>query len=120
MEHFFPRIQEEACAQMQIVGRDADEDHTQIIGGDTIKLLGGYISPSPLVSAPLHVGREKGSRDWLCLIESQSVPLVASRWRNVRKSIKTQQLLSNVNGISRGTSNGYRILIIYQGYIESF
>ena len=26
---------------------DADADYTQIIGGDTVKLLEGYISPSP-------------------------------------------------------------------------
>ena len=26
---------------------DADVDHTQIIEGDTVKLLGGYIPPSP-------------------------------------------------------------------------
>ena len=39
--------------QSQIIGGNADEDHTQIIGGDTVKLLGGYISPSPRVSIPL-------------------------------------------------------------------
>ena len=38
--------------QSQIIGGDADEDHTQIIGGDTLKLLGG-IYPPPRVSAPL-------------------------------------------------------------------
>ena len=27
---------------------DADVDHTQIIGKDTVKLLGGYIPQSPL------------------------------------------------------------------------
>ena len=32
--------------QSQIIGGDADEDHTQIIGGDTVKLLGGNIPPS--------------------------------------------------------------------------
>ena len=37
----------------QIIGGDADVDHTQIIVGDTVKLLGGYILPSPRVSAPL-------------------------------------------------------------------
>ena len=31
-------------------------DHTQIIGGDTVKLLGGYIPPR--VSAPLHLNIE--------------------------------------------------------------
>ena len=40
--------------QSQIFGGDADEDHTQIIGGDTAKLLGGIYPPSPpRVSAPL-------------------------------------------------------------------
>ena len=33
--------------QSQIIGGDADEDHTQIVGGYTVKLLGGYIPPSP-------------------------------------------------------------------------
>ena len=31
--------------QSQIIGEDADVDHTQTIGGDTVKLLGGYIPP---------------------------------------------------------------------------
>ena len=31
----------------QIFGGDADEDYTQIIGGDTVKLLGGIYPPSP-------------------------------------------------------------------------
>ena len=31
--------------QIQIIGGGADEDHTQIIGGDTVKFLGGYIPP---------------------------------------------------------------------------
>ena len=33
--------------QSQIIGRNADEDHTQISGGDTVKLLEGYIPSSP-------------------------------------------------------------------------
>ena len=33
--------------QSQIIGGDADVDHTQITGGDTVKLLGEYIPPSP-------------------------------------------------------------------------
>ena len=32
--------------QSQIIGGDADEDHTQIIGGDTVKLL-GTVSKAP-------------------------------------------------------------------------
>ena len=31
--------------QTQIIGGDADESHTQIVGGYTVKLLGGYIPP---------------------------------------------------------------------------
>ena len=31
--------------QSQIIGGDADENHTQIIGGDTVKLLGGVYPP---------------------------------------------------------------------------
>ena len=49
MEHFFPRnsggdLRSDAH-QNQIIGGDADVDHTQIIGGDTVKLLGEYIPP---------------------------------------------------------------------------
>ena len=70
MEHFFPQIQVKTKKkrsspkmehflspnsggdlrsdphQSQIIGGDADEDHTQIIEGDTVKLLGGY-TPNP-------------------------------------------------------------------------
>ena len=51
MEHFFPPnsstdLRSDAH-QSQIIGGDAGEDHTQIVGGDTVKLLGGYISPIP-------------------------------------------------------------------------
>ena len=41
--------------QSQIIGGDADKDHTQIIGGDTVKSLGGIYPPSPWVLAPLPV-----------------------------------------------------------------
>ena len=48
MEDFFPRFQGETCAQMQtrvkLLEGDADVDHTQTIGRDTVKLLGD-ISP---------------------------------------------------------------------------
>ena len=57
MEHFFsPNSSTDLRSdahQSQINGGDADEDHTQIVGGYTVKLLGGYIPPSPRVSAPL-------------------------------------------------------------------
>ena len=50
MEHFFSPnsigdLRSDAH-RSQIFGKDADEDHTQIIGGDTVKLLRGYIPPS--------------------------------------------------------------------------
>ena len=35
------------CTPIQIIGGDAEVDHSQTIGGDTAKLLGGYISPIP-------------------------------------------------------------------------
>ena len=60
--------------QSQIIGRDADVDHTQIIGGDTVKLLGGDISPNPArVSAPLSVRIST-----LGYIELESVSVVLS------------------------------------------
>ena len=51
MEHFFSPnsggdLRTDAH-QSQIIGGDADVDHTQIIGGDTVKLLGGYIPSIP-------------------------------------------------------------------------
>ena len=42
MEHFFLSTDLRSDAhQSQIIGGDADEDHTQIVGGYTLKLLGG-------------------------------------------------------------------------------
>ena len=51
MEHFFSPnsggdLRSDAH-QSQIIGGDADVDHTQIIGEDIVKLLGGYIPPLP-------------------------------------------------------------------------
>ena len=51
MEHFFSAnssgdLRSDAH-QSQIVGGDADEDHIQVIGGDTFKLLGDIYSPPP-------------------------------------------------------------------------
>ena len=43
---FFPKFTLR-CTPIQIIGGDADVDHSQTIGGDTAKLLGGYIPPSP-------------------------------------------------------------------------
>ena len=45
MEHFFPPnsstdLRSDAH-HSQIIGGDADEDHTQFFWGDTVKLLGG-------------------------------------------------------------------------------
>ena len=58
MEHFFSpnssgHLRSDAH-RSQIIGGHADVDHTQIIGGDTVQLLGGYIPPSR-ISAPLHM-----------------------------------------------------------------
>ena len=40
--------------RVKLLGRDANLDHTQTIGGgDTAKLLGGYIPHPPRISAPL-------------------------------------------------------------------
>ena len=50
MEHFSPISSTDLrsdAIQSQIIGRDAGEDHTQIIGGDTANLLGGYIPQPP-------------------------------------------------------------------------
>ena len=42
--------------QSQIIGGMQDVDHTQTIGGETVKLLGGIYPPHPpRVSAPLYV-----------------------------------------------------------------
>ena len=47
MEHFLTLfLSTDLCSdahQSQIIGGDAGEDHTQIVGGYTVKLLGGYI-----------------------------------------------------------------------------
>ena len=49
LNNFFPRIQVKTSAQIQtrvkLLGGDADVDHTQIIGGDTVKSLGGICPP---------------------------------------------------------------------------
>ena len=80
IEHFFPRFQVKTkkkkglyqksnaffplnsgkdlgsdAHQSQVIEGDADEDHAQIIGGDTVKLLWGKSPHSPRVSAPLVV-----------------------------------------------------------------
>ena len=49
MQHFFTSNSSgdlrSAAHQSQIIRGNADVDHTQIIGGDTVKLLDGYIPP---------------------------------------------------------------------------
>ena len=52
MEHFFsPNLSTNLHSdahQSQIIGGDAGENHTQIVGEDTVRLLGGiYPPPSP-------------------------------------------------------------------------
>ena len=57
MEHFFPPNSRTDLHsdghQSQITVGDADEDHTQIVGGYTVKLLGKIHPQSPRVSALL-------------------------------------------------------------------
>ena len=52
MEHFFSPISggdlRSDAHQSQIIGGDADVDHTQIIGGIESNYWGRYIPPSPL------------------------------------------------------------------------
>ena len=45
LEHFFPKFTLR-CTPIQIIAGDANVDHSQTIGGDTAKLLGGHIPPS--------------------------------------------------------------------------
>ena len=45
IEHFFPKFTL-SCTPIQIIGGEADVDHSQTIGGDTAKLL-GEIYPIP-------------------------------------------------------------------------
>ena len=42
--------------QSQIIGGDADEDHTQIVGGYTVKLLGGIYLPIPPCFGTIAIG----------------------------------------------------------------
>ena len=57
MKHLFsPNLRTDLrldAHQSQIIGGDAGADHTQIVGGDTVKLLGGYIPPFPRVLGTL-------------------------------------------------------------------
>ena len=54
MEHFFLSTDLRSDAhQSQIIGGDADEDHTQTVGEYRSNYWGEYIPPPPLVSAPL-------------------------------------------------------------------
>ena len=51
MEHFFSPISSghlrSDAHQSQTIGADADLDHIQTIGGDTVKLLKDIFPPSP-------------------------------------------------------------------------
>ena len=59
MVHFSPEFKRTPtlrCTPESNYWGDADVDHTQTIGGDTVKLLGGiYLPHPPRVSAPLVV-----------------------------------------------------------------
>ena len=63
MKHFFSPKMEQFKWRTALRRRpesnywgDAHVVHTQIIGGDTVKLLEGIYPPSPRVSAPLRAG----------------------------------------------------------------
>ena len=43
---FFPKFTL-SCTPIQLIGGNADVDHSQTIGGNTAKLLGRYIPPVP-------------------------------------------------------------------------
>ena len=66
MEHFFSQNsstdRRSDAHQSQIIGGDAGEDHTQIVGGIQSNYWGGYIPPSTRVSAPLHAHFKLGNR----------------------------------------------------------
>ena len=68
MKHFFPRIQVDIYVlrsdahQSQIIGGDADVDHTQTIGGMQSNYWGNTSPPSPWVLAPLHPGQKDASQ----------------------------------------------------------
>ena len=51
MEHFFPRFQVKTFAQMhtrfKLLGGMLMKTILKLLGGDTVKLLGGYIPPIP-------------------------------------------------------------------------
>ena len=59
MEDFFsPNSTEDQrldTDQSQIIGGDADADHSQTIGGNTVKLL-GVIYPPPGFGTPIYTG----------------------------------------------------------------
>ena len=70
MEHFFsPNSSGDLRSdahQSQIIGRDADVDHTQIIGEDNVKLLGRIYPPSPPgFGTPASVGPHHSALDFL-------------------------------------------------------
>ena len=48
--------------QNQIIGGDADPEYTQIIGGDTVKLLGGIYIPIPPSGFDTPVGEKMKQR----------------------------------------------------------
>ena len=67
--------------QSQIIAGDADVDHTQTIGGDKAKLLGGIYLPR--VSAPLCIR-------YYCHVLEHSIKLQSNRL-NIRCTIQTKQ-----------------------------
>ena len=70
MEHFFSpnssRDLRSDAHQSQIIGGDADVDHTQIIGGDNVKLLGRIYPPiTPGFGTPASEGTHHSALDFL-------------------------------------------------------
>ena len=61
MEHFFPRMQVDTYAQMhtrvKLLEGKQDVDHTQTIGGDPVKLLGGIYPPPGFGTPALNTNR---------------------------------------------------------------
>ena len=83
-------------------GGGADEDHTQIIGGDTVKLLGEYIPPSPRVSAPL------------CILSKLRNILLFTVFRKLYYSMVHSHLLYGIVIWGNAYENHLKRLIILQ------
>ena len=71
--------------QSQIIGGDADEDHTQIIGGgDTVKLLRGNISP-PGFGTPESNYADQTQCLYSAVVRSVTTPLACQTKCRIKK-----------------------------------